>query len=249
MALVPHDTDRRYTFSRGVPAAALLGLWALAEVALAQDADTVRPTDIEEALVTGRDAANATRYWSCSSERDARRFPLRLWRDGRGFLGEAPIRWNVSGEDAATVETARGPVAMERIEFFASAAETDRFSTIDGTGDSVSCTLEGPSRVYGGDLFADDAGDATPFAGRRFGCSVRGGESVTRYDFESDRTGTGDAGPFRWFWDPALVGLVVVGDGRSEVLADVSFDAPGAPPGSGFTARLEGAPIDCEPLA
>ena len=209
----------------------------------------------EPLLITGRGSNNGERYWQCQVPNQSsagvtnKTFPLRLWSNSQGFIGENKMSWNLTLEHLS-IQTEHGQASLHSIEFLNSNIDNDTFTAISSEGELTRCALKGPGRLVSSDqLLFEDSSEPDSFlhnAGlTTWACNGRF-DPISDYsviEFDQSGSGTVNEETFKWYFDPEAT-LFILTNTSTKVVDNFQILAQSAGYRS-FSGTVHGSAIEC----
>ena len=208
-------------------------------------------------LITGRSSDDSESYWSCTSfsaDGSDDSFYIRFWSDTNGYIRESTMNWQASDATSAELRLADSVLTLGDVLFSDVDVAFDRFTARTGDETQVDCLWGGPSRYEELTPQADaGTGLRTFLSGevnaRDWSCTLNqpdGSVTASLLSYGIDSTGTGDNGPFSWYFDDDLLFMAGLDDDTVDVFYEfdvVNDDAASAP--LAFEAGNDDASVSC----
>jgi len=206
-------------------------------------------------LITGSNSDDSARFWHCNisdtviTMTSTKQFPLRLWENNQGFIGENAMSWELT-EEKLTIKTSHGYVSLYSVKFSTSDEVNDIFSATSSEGEPIACELKGPNRSLDINQFSfDDSSDVESFihnfSSVTWECN---GQIDSDNDFNIinfDHTGRGEVNSqvLTWYFDPDS--NLFLSTGSSLTVVDDFQILVQSPEYRAFQGSVNGKSIDC----
>lgn len=192
----------------------LSGLVPVLAVALLSTLPTNAAHADSSSLTTGRNISDSLRYWQCeisgeSQAQTTRSFPLRMWSDDQGFIGENKMVWNFEA-NRLVIKTQKGQLNLSDIRFFEIDEADDIFTAVSHENEQLRCELNGPARQAdsSAEIFDDGVNTLESFlhnnTSQKWDCTSNQAleNQFASIDFSQFGQGLVGSDSIDWFFDP-----------------------------------------------